>query len=94
MKLTFKRNMVLTKQSLSLLDQISSLKKTAARLQDTSNALSLTGLLSKFGIEVQEEPVTVQARRLQAPTLQFGDGGTERDTHSGSWNLNRKRFSV
>ena len=60
--------------------------------QIASDRSKLTDLLRQFSVSVNREPVNMNATRLRAPPLEFGNNDVEENTSSGSWNLHRKRF--
>ena len=58
------------------------------------SVLSLNNsLLTSFGVNVNLKMITVPGRILNAPTLKYGDGGSE-NPRFGSWNMARVRFTT
>ena len=74
------------------IEHISAVKELASGKKRTSDRLqSLTDWLEEFSIVVGEEPIILQARRIQAPKLSFANT-VETRNDVGSWNLARKMF--
>ena len=72
------------------MDHISQLKGHANGSSNT-NVHNVEELFGSFNLELLNEAITLEARRLDPPCISFKNE-VLRDTHSGSWNLNRKVF--
>jgi hypothetical protein len=74
------------------IDHICKVKELVSRSKSAGQTRSLEELLNEFSISVERQPVTMDARRLAAPSLCFANS-VERNTQNGTWNLARKTFS-
>jgi hypothetical protein len=80
-------------------DHIEKVKQIASESGGSHEKPSLEAWCNAFSISVERKPLTLEAKRLPPPVLQFappfqrfGNSEFERNTHSGSWNLANKRF--